>query len=362
MHAIVFALGIAIVLSAALSLVRTLVVPRALRSRLSAIALVVVREPLRLVTRWLRSYEAKDRILAYAAPVSILANLVVWLAAFMLGYALLLFGTSRLGMLGAVRESGSSMLTLGFASPDRSRLTAIDFCAAATGPIAIGTLVGYLPALYGAYARRENEVTLLGARAGYPAWGPEILARYAQVDLIAELNELYRDWEKWCADISESHTSYPALIYFRSPHPHRNWLVGLLAVMDSAALHLSLNPSTRQRPGRLLLRAGFVCLRNIADVERVRYDADPSPDADISLSYEDYLAGITLATERGYRMERSPREAWPDFRGWRVNYESIVYALASRIEAVPAPWSGPRRDDEQTIHVKSPIDRRPTRV
>lgn len=362
MHWFLGVLGVLIVLSAAMSLVRTLIVPRALRSRLARVALAAVRLPLQGVADLLRTYELRDRVLAYAAPVSILATLVVWLGAFLLGYALLLEATSALGFVAAVREAGSSMLTLGFASSDRGRLTALDFCAAVTGPIAIGTLVGYLPALYGAYARRETEVTLLSARAGYPAWGPEILARHAQVDLLDELNDLYRGWERWCADIAESHTSYPALVHFRSPQAHRNWLVGLLAVMDSAALHLALNPSGIQRPGRLMVRAGFVCLRSIADVEQITYDADPSPDAPISLSYEDYLTGIARLAERGYPMERSPREAWPDFRGWRINYEAMAYAMAWRIEAVPAPWSGPRRSKHQTINVESPIDRRPTRV
>jgi hypothetical protein len=352
--------GVLVVLGTSSSLVRTLIVPRALRSSLSRLVQVLVRLPFQLVADRTNRIETKDRVLAYGAPVAIMFTLVTWLLGYLLGYGLMLYGVSSLNLPAAMREAGSSLFTLGFASSDRSRLTVVDFCAAATGPIAIATLIGYLPTLYAAYARRETEVTLLQARAGEPAWGPEILARHAQVEISDQLVELFQGWERWCADVSESHTSYPSLIHFRSPRATRNWLIGLLAVMDAAALHLALNPSLPDSKIRISLRAGFVCLRQIADTERIAYDADPSPDDPIQLSYEDYLRGIARMRERGYQMERSPEAAWPHFRGWRVNYESVAYALARRIEAVPAPWSGPRRTSTLPMEPLTPVNRTPT--
>src|SRR5262249_44069755 len=159
---------------------------------------------------------------------------------------LLLFTAANLSMGTSMREAGSSLFTLGFASDARTSLTTVDFLAAATGPIVIGLLIGYLPTLYGAYNRRENEVTLLGSRSGMPAWGPEVLGRYAQVKILDSLPDLYRGWERWAADISESHSNYPILIYFRSPKPLASWLTSLVAVMDSAALQLATNPSYPQ--------------------------------------------------------------------------------------------------------------------
>jgi hypothetical protein len=44
--------------------------------------------------------------------------------------------------------------------------------------------------------------------------------------------------------------------------------------------------------------------------------------------------------------KRKPEEAWPDFVGWRVNYEQAAYAIARELEAVPALWSGPRRHED----------------
>jgi hypothetical protein len=51
----------------------------------------------------------------------------------------------------------------------------------------------------------------------------------------------------------------------------------------------------------------------------------------------------------GFPIERTPEEAWPDFVGWRVNYERAAYAVAAAVHAVPALWSGPRR------HAVAPI-------
>jgi hypothetical protein len=353
--------GTLLVLGTWISVVATLVVPRGLRSRHTKLVRDVVRLPFQAAANRFRSYDAKDRVLAWAAPTSILATLLSWLAAFLVGFGLLIDGSSSLGLVASLREAGSSIFTLGFASSDRSRLTILDFCAAATGPVAIGLQVGYLPALYGAYARREAEVTLLQSRAGTPAWGPEILTRHRQIPgLHLGLPALYQGWERWAAEISESHTSYPVLIHFRSPRAHRNWLIGLLAVMDAAALELSLNPSSPHPELRLALRAGFTCLRDIADVERIDYDPDPDPDGPIQLTFQDFSQGIDMLRYGKYPMERNPAEAWPDFRGWRVNYEPTAYALAYRIEAVPAPWSGPRRVPEQILRVRTPADRRPT--
>jgi hypothetical protein len=348
-----------VVLGTFMSEVRTLVVPRVFRPGLSnALGRVVYLTFQFLADRFDR-YETKDRILAYAGPLSVVVKLVGWLGAFLVGYSMLNYSVADLSWRAAAREAGSSLFTLGFASVDKTRLNAVDFAAAVTGPVSIGLLVGYIPALYAAYARRETEVTMLEARAGGPAWGPEILARYAMVNLNDQLPDLYRGWERWTADVSESHTSYPVLIYFRSPRAHRNWLIALLAVLDAAALHVSFNPSQNIGEIRMALRSGFVTLREIARTERVPYNPDPSPEDPITLTYDEFLYGVQRMRAQGYEFERTPEEAWPHFKGWRVNYEAVAYALAHRIDAVPARWSGPRRSTEAQIDVITPVNRQP---
>ncbi|MEV6129465.1 hypothetical protein AB0M05_21985 [Streptomyces violaceusniger] len=353
-------IGAVIVLGIFASVLRTLVIPRPTPAGFTGFVQRSVSRPFRFMADRLRGVEAKDRVLAPVAPVSIVITLLGWLLSFMLGYGLLEAAVSGLDVHDALYEAGSSLFTLGFASSHRAGLTAIDFCAAATGPIVVGLQIGYLPTLYSAYQSRETEVTLLQTRAGAPPWGPQILARYAQVDLLDDIGDLFRGWERWCAVVSETHTTYPVLIHFRSPKADRNWLIALLAVLDAAALRLAFNPSQPQARTRLALRAGFVCLRDIADIRGIPYDADPRPEDPVRLGYEDFLRGVERMRTYGYPMERTAEEAWPHFRGWRVNYETLAYHLAQDIDAVPAPWSGPRRSTLPVWSPPTPVDRRPT--
>jgi len=358
-RALALLVGFAVLVATSSSVLRNLVVPRRLRSKLTRAVSRAVAAPFRAIAYRSAVYERRDALLAWAAPMAILAILLTWLLLFLIGYALLIYAFSDLSWIVAMREAGSSLFTLGFASTDRGRLTAVDFAAAMTGPIVIGLQIGYLPALYGAYNRREAEVTMLDSRAGEPNWGPEILARHASVSSLDNLSELYRGWERWSADVSESHSNYPVLIYFRSQQASRNWLIGLLSVMDSAALTLAFNPSGRQGEARMALRMGFVCLRDLADTVGLPYDEDPDPDDPITLSYDEFLLGVERLGRAGYPMERTPDQAWPHFCGWRVNYESIAYPLAAAIDAVPALWSGPRRGAPAPILPRTPVNRQP---
>ncbi|WP_377273050.1 hypothetical protein [Peterkaempfera sp. SMS 1(5)a] len=352
-------IGALIVLGTFSSVLRTLVIARPTHSSFTRVLHRAVEVPFQFLADRCRTFEAKDHALTPVAAVSILFHLVGWLAAFWVGYALLQAAVSGFGALDALRETGVALFTLGFASSRRVALTGVDFIAAATGPIVIGLQIGYLPTLYSAYSRREIEVTMLQARAGSPPWGPEILARYAQVGLTDNLRELFANWERWAAEVSESHTSYVILSRFRSPRPDRHWIVSLLSVMDAAAMQLALNPGRAPGEARLALRAGFVCLRDIADIWRIAYDPDPSPDTPIRLAYEDFAAAVAHATANGYSIERTPEEAWPQFRGWRVNYEQLAQRFAYLLDVVPAPWSGPRRTLAETVTPVTPVDRKP---
>jgi len=221
--------------------------------------------------------------------------------------------------------------------------------------------IAYLPTLYSAFNRRETEVTLMAVRAGQPAWGPELLARSRFTITTEDLPNFYRQWERWAADVAESHSSYPILLRFRSTHPMASWLIALLAVMDSAALWSAVAPDELPVQGRLCLTMGFRCLRQLAGTLGWRYDEDPRPDAGIALTRLEFDQGIERLQSVNFHMQRTPDEAWPHFQGWRVNYEPIAYRLAYNIDAVPAAWSGPRRSGEPPIAPKLIINRTPER-
>jgi len=273
-RAIAILLGITIWVAACSSMMRTLVVSRG-SSGLNRLKNNTLLGAFRLAIRPATTYRTRDTVLAWFSPLAILTSLIMWLFMFLMSYGLLMYGTTDLTFRTALREAGSSLFTLGYASTDRNALTALDFLAAATGPIVIGLLIGYLPTFYAAYQRREAEATLLLARGGEPNWAPELLRRHALVGNVDRLDTLWPAWEQWAAEVGESHTNFPVLIHMRSARPYRNWLISLLCVMDSAAIHLSLNPSQSQGSVRVAWRQGIVCMQELCKDLRIPYDEDP---------------------------------------------------------------------------------------
>jgi hypothetical protein len=312
----------------------------------------------RLVGRFTSTHERRSRYRSMHAPMILAAQLWSWLGLYFLGYALLLLPqTGRLDR--ALKESGSSLLTLGFAATGRGTAVAIDLLAATTGLIVVALQIAYLPTLYNAFNRREADVALLAVRAGQPAWGPELLARSHLMGAVSELSALYATWERWAAEVAESHSSYPVLLRFRAANPLSSWLTGFVAVLDSAALYASIATDGSPLQARLFLRMGFGCLQQLADTVGIAYDPDPRPDAGIRLTEAEFQQGIDRLRAYDFPIDRPIEEVWIHFQGWRVNYESIAYNLAFQIDAPPALWSGPRRHPTPQIAPRKLLDRTP---
>ena len=357
--------GAAVVVGTWVSVVTTLVVPRRSRSRLNRAVDGVVDGCFHFASKRTRTYEVRDRRLAAQAPTTLLVQLTTWLVLFGLGFTLLLWPFDEHGLAHAGAQAGSSLFTLGYSAPAGTRTTLVDYLAAATGLVVVALQVGYLPTLYGAFNRRETEVTMLTSRAGVPAWGPELLARtrygFAGSDDGASLRQFYVDWERWAADVAESHTNYPILTRFRSPEPYASWLVALVAVLDSAALWMAFSPDRAPATeARLCLRMGFTALRAIAATAGLPVDHDPDPDGALQLTQAEFLTGVERMRTAGFPMDRTPQQAWPHFRGWRVNYEDVAYRLAARLDAVPAPWTGHRSTNDLEMSPVRPTNRVPT--
>jgi hypothetical protein len=343
MNAFLFVVGLLVVLATGLSVLFTMVLPRRptgiSRASLwvnSAVRLTFVR-----LTRLARSYEAKDAILAPVGPVALVAQLLAWAAGFILGFALMLQSTTH-DMADGLLQALGSLFTVGTIHPGGAENLPLDVAAGAVWVVVVALQIAYLPALYAAFSQREGLVAMLESRAGVPAWGPELLARHQLVGIIDTLPELYSSWEEWAAAVAESHTTYPVLLLFRSPEPWFSWLLALLAVLDGAAMHLALAPTTASSNARLCLRMGFTALDRIGSVVGWHLDPDPLPDAPIELTYGEFEQAVQMLERVGFPTERSADAAWPDFHGWRVNYETAAYRLADRLVVPPAPWSGPR--------------------
>ncbi|WP_298208729.1 hypothetical protein [Ferrimicrobium sp.] len=348
-------LGGAIYLVLSLNVIRSLLVPRIDRSGLLRLVIRILTIPGQLARGRVRNYEARDRILAFEGPISLLVLLGVWVIGYLLSLSLLLLPAVS-NPFSALAQAGSSLVTLGIVSTAQGWAQAIDILAGLTGLFIVALQIAYLPTLYGAYNRRETEVTMLVARAGEPTWGPEILARAQLMSLIDELPDFYRQWERWAADVQESHASYPALMLFRSPSAYSSWVIALLAVCDSAALFHSVAPERTPIEARLALRMGYLCFRRLSSALGYEVNDDPGPNDQIVLTSAEFDRGFDRLVAAGFAMERNREDAWVHFHAWRVNYEEAAYFLANRTDAVPAPWSGRRYSGQTTVpfrHLKN---------
>jgi hypothetical protein len=354
------ACGIVLILTGWQSVIGTLIVPRPVASWLTRSVDRLVLAVYRTVTRPVTDYVRRDRILATQAAAILVTQLGAWLGIFLIGFTLALWPSPGRNLTTSLADAGSSLFTLGFAEPPGTTPAVIVFIAAATGMTVVALQIGYLPTLYAAFNRRETEVALLVARAGVPSWGPELLARtyYALGSGTSTLNtlpDLYLQWERWSSDVAESHTTYLPLVRFRSPQPYSSWVIALLSVLDSAAMILSVAPDQAPTvPARLCLRSGFGCLNRIARAMGADVPEEADPEDGISLTYEEFLNAIARMHEVGFPTSRDPADAWPDFVGWRVNYEKAAYRIAAEIDAVPALWSGPRRHSSVAIPPRRP--------
>jgi len=361
------AVGVLLIATSAASVIGTLIVPRPVANWLTRKIDWVVNCGFLLATALIPDFRRRDRLLSTHAATLLICQLVAWLGIFFVGFSLVFWPMVSGGITDAFRLAGPGLWQIG---EDRARggleQGVLDF-ATITGIITLTLQIAYLPTLYSAFNRREQEVALLNARAGVPSWGPELLARthYALgsgVSSVDTLPDLYTSWERWAADVGESHTTYLPLVRFRSPKPLSSWVTGLLAVLDSAALMLSLSPEAAPVvPARLCLRAGFLCFKDVARAMGYAIPEEPDPAAGITITYEEFRDAVARMEKVNFPIERAAADAWPDFVGWRVNYEAAAFAIARELDVVPALWSGPRRHPSPQIPPFRPPEGQPDR-
>lgn len=340
---VVFLLGLATVGGTLFSAIEAFVLPRGAPDPLSRFVFAVMRRAFDLLVGRMRTYEGRDRWMAFYAPVSLLALVPTWYVLVTLGYAAMYWALGAESWYAAVRLSGSSLLTLGFVLPEGLAQTALAFSEATLGLILVALLIAYLPTMYAAFSQREAAVTLLEVRAGQPPSAVEMLLRYNRIHGLERLSEQWLAWETWFAQVEESHTSLPALVFFRSPQPWHSWVTAAGAVLDAAALTRAAVDIPLDAQADLCIRAGYLALRQIAAFFGVPFPADPSyPANPISVRREEFEAALERLAAESIPLKPDREQAWLDFAGWRVNYDAVLVGLARLTMAPLAPWSSDR--------------------
>lgn len=335
--------GVAIVLTALSSALRNFVLPRSAIDPTGRALFRALRAAFALRLRYAPDYASRDRIMALYAPIGLLLLLATWMTMVLVGFALIFWASGIPSPKEALVLSGSSLLTLGYASGTSLPQALLSFVEALVGLILIALLIAYLPTMYGAFAQREHLVTLLEVRAGAPPSAVEMIARYHRLNRLPNLSAFWDEWERWFAEIEESHTSLPALVFFRSPQANHSWVTAAGAVLDAASLVRALVAVPTDPQADLTIRAGFLAMRRIAATFGLRTPEDPRfPRDPISVTRAEFDAACAHLASQGVPLRADRERAWQDFGGWRVNYDAVLLALCRLTLAPSSPWAGDR--------------------
>lgn len=398
-------LGVLLLIVTGMSIVRTMVIPRARISWVYAVVLRGTDLAFLSVARLTRTWSSRDRILAWSGPMGIMISLLIWLMLFLIAYALLIFGATDNTLPDSILEAGSGLFTLGIAGTPNEGVTIVSFLAAMTGPAVIALLIGFLPTLYQSYLTRESHVVLNSALSGAPAWGPELLARGELLEGDSDLPDILGSWLPWCANAQLTQTLYPSLSRFRSPVGTRNWLITLLSLLDAGALSIAIRDETPDARTIAFLNQGAQVIMSI-DATEVGIDqtillrswqhrvsstleifgvaprspkdsknavTDPELPAGVravakavtldnlrsrvpvnseilmryesrtsAITREEFGAALDYLRAAGVTMTRDDDTAYETFARIRGRYEGAAYHLTQRFYVTPAPWSGPR--------------------
>jgi ion channel len=356
--------GIALIILVAQDAFETIVLPRRVtrRIRLTKLFYRVTELGWNSIGQMIRSSARRDSFWGYLAPLSLLALLLFWAALFILGYGLLLWGLAL--PLSALRNtisfptylylSSTTFFTLGLGDvsplPGLGRFLMVS--EAALGFIFLALVISYVPVLYQAFSRRELRISLLDARAGTPGTAVELLRRNCvgkTGEGVEELRLLLHDWEAWCADILESHLSYPILAFYRSQHEGQSWVGALTIILDTCALVLTTidGDSMSEAPVKAAKFTFAMARHAVIDLAQI-LDISP-PTAVNRLSSAEFTHVQDMLVTAGIRLRES-RASEQKLSELRATYEPFVSALAERIRVSLPPWIPPKGtlDDWQT--------------
>lgn len=347
MHVVVGVLGALLVALMLLEIFVSFLLPRRVKRDPRFVRLINIYawRPWRWVARKLPD-QPGDTLLGVYGPLSLLMDLVLWVAGMMLGYAFLQWaGGSHLSPSGPV-DFGDDLFfssatlvssgTAGLASQD-TFARVVQVIDAASGFAVLTIVIAYLPALYQAFSRRETTVSKLDARAGSPPSAGRLVVRSAERGGWARLNDYLAEWETWSAELMETHLSYPALAYFRSQHVNQNWLSALCTILDACALTIAAAPTGTVDSARFTYAISRHAVADLAYTFRVA----PTPPAENRLPQPDFDSLLGALRDAGVQVIDSPDAVGRRLNAIRSHYEPYVNALAWRLELTLPPWIAP---------------------
>ena len=291
----------------------------------------------------IKAERRREGFLAYYGPLSLIVLLGFWALGLIFGFACVQYGLGEHVSLGnekitfgkVVYLSGETFFTLGYGdiTPNNAAARALAVMEAGMGFAFLGVVVGYLPVIYNSFASREIEISLLDARAGSPPSAAEFLDRLGCCPEQTVLDQIFRDWERWCADLLSSHISYPVLVFFRSQHGNQSWLGALTTMLDVTSLIMTGVEGIHPDQAKLtfaMARHAAVDLAQVVNAEYSPHDACRLVEEVLKRLRADLAQhGVTLS---------DGADASEKLADLRVLYEPYLNALSRRLLMTLPPW------------------------
>ena len=349
----------------------TIILPRraSRKYRITRMFYIATWTPWSWISRHVQNKRKREAWLSFYGPLSLPLLLTVWAAGLATGYALLFYGigspfvanTPAGSMHAAWRTdfyvSGTTLFTLGLGDvvPTHSLARLLVILESGMGLGFLAVVIGYLPVLYGAFSRREVEIALLDARAGSPPSGVELLRRHAYKGGEEDLTRLMQQWERWAAELLESHISYPVLCYFRSQHDNQSWLSALVAVLDASALLIAGVEGHCARQAELTYAICRHALVDVAQLFSVKLEPMASQRR---LAEGEYLTLAIELCQADLRLDRS-KQAEQKLLELRGLYEGYAGALSAYLQMPIGGWltSPHRKDNWRTVARQQGVDK-----
>jgi hypothetical protein len=341
----VFIAGVAVFLIVAWDAFEAIILPRRVtrKFRLTRFYYRATWRSWKFYAGLISSRKVRESFLGYYGPISLLFLIAVWAIGLVLCFGMLQYGAgSAVNLAGKTPSfytdlylSGTTFFTLGLGDviPRSGLARFLVVAEAGFGFGFLAAVIGYLPFIYGAFAGRETNITMLDARAGTPPTAGELLRRHSYPTGHEALRVLLKDWERWCAELLESHLSYPALAYFRSQHDNQSWIGSLTAILDTCALAIVGIEDSCAKQAELTFAIGRHAVVDLCQV----FSAAPHPLQSDRLPRETLQKLRLKLAEHGTVLLATP-EAEQKLLELRGMYEPYVQALATHLSQSLPPW------------------------
>jgi hypothetical protein len=275
----------------------------------------------------------RQDLLSLFGPLSLLGLLGTWVGGLVTGFGVLHWSLgSPLQMANGEPSlptylylSGTTFFTLGYGdiTPTGALGRVLAVLESGLGFGFLAVVVSYLPVLFQAFSQREAVISLLDARASSPPSAAQALLRLAKAGNPAAIDPLLASWERWAAELLESHLSFPVLSYYRSQHDNQSWLAALTAMLDTCALLIAGGTGR----GAYQAQLTFAMARHAAvDLTLVLKTKPQMPELD-RLPAGSLTRLRQALREAGLELRGGPA-ADREFAALRAAYEPFVHALA----------------------------------